>query len=130
MKQDEVQNIIDYAYPKIKAYYGKGNKAIPTIELHKDIYARLSGIEGMEGEASQTSIAEYDEIENKIFIYYPNVKSEEDVLRSLIHEYTYYTQNLTPIKKRVANQEYTYETNPYEIEAHSAEKDWQLFSKK
>ena len=89
MTLDEIQQIVDHAYPLIQKYYGKGSKPIPPIELHRDIYARLSGIEDMEGEESETSKAEYDDKENKIFIYYPNMKNEEDVLRSLIHEYTY-----------------------------------------
>ena len=93
MTTDEIQQIVDRAYPLIQKYYGKGSKPIPSVELHKDIYARLSGVEGMEGEESKTSEAEYDDKENKIFIYYPNMKNEEDVLRALIHEYTHYTQD-------------------------------------
>ena len=99
MTTDEIQSIISYAYPKIQKYYGKGKLSIHPVELHKDIYARLSGIEDMEGEASRTTKAEYDDKENKIFIYYPNMKSEEDVLRSLIHEYTHYTQDSTLFKR-------------------------------
>ena len=94
MTTDKIQNIVDYAYPKIQNYFGIPDiyKPIPKIELHKDIYARLSGDEEASGEHSSTSVAEYDEDENKIFIYYPNVNSEEDVLKALIHEYTHYTQ--------------------------------------
>ena len=69
MTVDEIQQIVDRAYPLIQKYYGKGSKPIPSVELHKDIYARLSGVEGMEGEESKTSEAEYDDKENKIFIY-------------------------------------------------------------
>ena len=43
MTIDEVQHIVDYAYPNIKKYYGKAKKSYPVVELHKDIYARLSG---------------------------------------------------------------------------------------
>ena len=57
MTRNEIQQIVDYAYPKIIDYYGKGSKPIPPVELHFDIYARLSGIEGMEGEESDTSEA-------------------------------------------------------------------------
>ena len=58
MTQDEIQQIIDYAYPKIQKYYGKGKLPIPPIELHRDIYARLSGDPEARGEASETSKAE------------------------------------------------------------------------
>ena len=64
MNQDKIQSIIDYAYPKIQKYFGKGKKDYPNIELHKDIYARLSGDEEAKDEHSSTSIAEYDENEN------------------------------------------------------------------
>jgi len=120
MEVDEIQNIVDYAYPNIKKYYGKGKKDYPVVELHKE--AR--------GEQSKTSKAEYDETINKIFVYYPNMRNEEDVLRSIIHEYTHYTQNITPLIKKYHALNYTYDTDPHEIEAHKAEENWQVFSRK
>ena len=130
MDKEEIQQIIDKAYPLIQRYFGKGKKFYPKIELHRDIYARLSGDEEQSGEHSGTSIAEYDEIANEIYIYYPNIKNEEDLLRSLIHEYTHYLQNLTQLKIQVYAQNYDYNSNPIEIEAHSNENKWQMFSSK
>ena len=127
MEIDEIQNIIDYAYPKIQKYYGKGSLDIPKVELHRDIYARLSGDEEAEGEHSKTSIAQYDDETNIIYIYYPNIKTEEDILRSLIHEYTHYRQDHKLFKQY--RQMYSYNENPIEIEAHKNEEDWQLFIK-
>ena len=126
MNTDEIQNIIDYAYPKIQSYYGKGSLDIPKIELHRDIYARLSGDEEAEGEHSKTSIAQYDDETNIIYIYYPNIKTEEDILRSLIHEYTHYKQDHKLFKQY--RQMYSYNENPIEIEAHKNEEDWPLFT--
>ena len=125
MTIDEIQNIIDYAYPKIQKYYGKGSLEIPKIELHKDIYARLSGDEEAEGEHSRTTKAEYDDETNVIYIYYPNMKTKEDILRSIIHEYTHYRQDHKLFKQY--RQMYSYNENPIEIEAHKNEEDWQLF---
>ena len=125
MNIDEIQNIIDYSYPKIQKYYGKGSLEIPKIELHKDIYARLSGDEEAEGEHSKTTKAQYDEDTNVIYIYYPNIKSKEDVIRSIIHEYTHYRQDHKLFKQY--RQMYSYDENPIEIEAHKNEEDWQLF---
>ena len=130
MTQDEILNILNYSYPLIKKYYGKGKLDYPSIELHQDIYARLSGDEEAEGEHSSTSMAEYDETSNEIYIYYPNIKNEEDLLRSLIHEYTHYLQNLTPLKVQVYTQNYDYDSNPIETEAHNNEDKWQMFSAK
>ena len=125
MEIDEIQNIIDYAYPKIQSYYGKGSLDIPEIELHRDIYARLSGDEEQSGEHSRTTKAEYDDETNIIYVYYPNMKNEEDVLRSIIHEYTHYRQDHKLFKQY--RQLYSYDENPIEIEAHKNEEDWQLF---
>ena len=126
MEINEIQNIIDYAYPKIQSYYGKGSLDIPKIELHKDIYARLSGDEEAEGEHSKTTKAQYDEDTNVIYIYYPNMMNEEDVIRSIIHEYTHYRQDHKLFKKYKAM--YSYDEDPTEIEAKRNEEDWQLFA--
>jgi hypothetical protein len=126
MTTDEIQNIINYAYPKIQKYYGKGSLDIPKIELHKDIYARLSGDEEQSGEHSSTTKAQYDENTNIIYIYYPNMKNEEDVLRALIHEYTHYKQDHKLFKKYKAM--YSYDEDPTEIEAKRNEEDWPLFT--
>ena len=51
MKVDEIQQIIDYAYPKIQAYYGKGKLPIPKIDTsHRNTYAMHSGEPEAEGE--------------------------------------------------------------------------------
>ena len=126
MTRNEIQQIVDYAYPKIIDYYGKGSKPIPPVELHFDIYARLSGIEGMEGEESDTSEAQYDPDTNMMYVYTRNMKNEEDVLRALIHEYTHYIQDHKLFKQY--RQLYSYDENPIEIEAHKNEEDWQLFT--
>ena len=128
MNIDEIQNIIDYSYPKIQKYYGKGSLEIPKIELHKDIYARLSGDEEAEGEHSKTTKAQYDEDTNVIYIYYPNMMNEEDVLRSIIHEYTHYKQDHKLFKQY--KQIYSYDEDPTEIEAHKNEENWEMFSQK
>ena len=126
MNTDEIQQIIDYAYPKIQSYYGKGSLDFPKIELHKDIYARLSGDEEQSGEHSSTSKAQYDDETNIIYIYYPNMKTEEDIIRSIIHEYTHYRQDHKLFKQY--RDIYSYDENPIEIEAHKNEEDWQLFT--
>lgn len=128
MNVNTIQNIIDYAYPKIQSYYGKGSLDIPKIELHRDIYARLSGDEKQSGEHSSTTKAQYDEDTNVIYIYYPNMMNEEDVLRSIIHEYTHYKQDHKLFKQYKAM--YSYDEDPTEIEARKNEENWEMFSQK
>ena len=127
MSQNTIQDIVDRVYPQIVNDLGKskyGNKA-PKIELHRDIYARVSGIEGMEGEHSSSSEAEYNDYENKIFIYYPNMKDEKHVIQSLLHEYTHALQDPT---KWEEYRKGGYENNPFEKEASRAEKNWRKYS--
>ena len=128
MTQDEIQQITDLAYPDIQKYYGKGKRDYPPVKFHHDIYARLSGDEKQNGEHSSTTKAQYDENTNVIWIYYPNIINEEDLLRSLIHEYTHYKQNITTLSKKYHAMKYSYDEDPYEIEAHRAEEDWRLFT--
>ena len=128
MKKEEIQHIIDTAYPNIQKYYGKGKLDFPPIELHQDIYARVSGIEDMEGEHSKSSEAQYEHHVNKIYIYYPNMVNEEHIIRSIIHEYTHYLQDSELFAKY--KKIYSYNEDPTEIEAHKNEENWQMFSLK
>ena len=127
MKQDEIQDILDYAYPLIKSYFGKGKLDYPKIDTsHKNTYAMHSGEPEAEGEHSSTSIAEYHM--GTIYLYLPNIKDEEGLLRALVHEYTHYTQDNELFAKY--RSMYSYDEDPTEIEAHKNEEKWQLFSRK
>lgn len=137
MTKEEVQQIVDYAYPKIAAYYGKGKLPIPLVKLSVDIFARLSGIPDMRGAESEDTDAQYEEDTNKIYVYYPNMRDEEHIIRSLIHEYTHYTQvkDIEDTQSRVDlfkkyKDMYDYDTDPTEIEAAKNEENWQMFSQK
>ncbi len=124
MTTSEIKKIIKRAYPQIVKDLPKSRKGTPPIELHKDIYARLSGDPKARGEASKTTKAEYDWDNNKIYIYYPNMVNEEDVLRSLLHEHTHTSQDP---KKRDKYREMGYKNNPFEIEARKAEDNWKKY---
>jgi hypothetical protein len=126
MNTKEIQRIVSYVYPKIQSYYGPGALTIPKVQYHHDIYARLSGEPEATGEHSKTTKAQYDSKTNTIWIYYPNMRNEEDVIRSIIHEYTHYTQDHKLLAKY--KQIYSYDEDPNEIEAHKNEEDWEMFS--
>ena len=125
MTIDEIQQIVNYAYPKIQKYYGKGKLSIPRIDTsYKNTYAMHSGEPEAEGEHAATSIAEY--YEGTIYLYLPNIKNEEGLLRALIHEYTHYTQDSELFAKYRAM--YDYDEDPTEIEARKNEENWKMFS--
>ncbi len=126
LSKNKVQSIVDRVFPQIIQDRGKGRQGVPELKLHIDIYARHSNIPDMRGEESETSKAEWDYKKNTIWIYYPNMKNEEDVLRSLIHEYTHYKQDHKLFKQYKAM--YSYDEDPTEIEAKRNEEDWHLFT--
>ena len=131
MTTGEVQQIISYAYPliqdKIKSEFGSGKGPIPRIDTsHKNTYAMHSGEPEAQGEHDATSIAEY--YKRVINLYLPNIPNEEELLRSIIHEYTHYTQDSELLAKY--KQIYSYDEDPFEIEAHKNEENWEMFSRK
>jgi len=85
-----------------------------------------SGEPEAEGEHSASSIAEYHM--GTIYLYLPNIKDEEGLLRAIIHEYTHYTQDSELFAKY--RDMYDYDEDPTEIEARKNEENWQMFSKK
>ena len=127
MNKEEIQHIIDTAYPLIQKYYGKGKLDYPFIDTsHNNTYAMHSGEPEAEGEHSASSIAEYSM--GVIYLYLPNITNEEELLRALVHEYTHYTQDSELFAKY--RDMYDYDEDPTEIEAHKNEENWQMFSLK
>tara|TARA_R110000851_G_scaffold147563_2_gene287512 strand:- start:1831 stop:2235 length:405 start_codon:yes stop_codon:yes gene_type:complete len=122
MTKVDIQTIIDRVYPKIVKNLGKAKQGTPTVEIHDNIYVRVSGLEGAQGEANP--YAEYDRKENKIYLYTKRLINLEQIIRSLLHEYTHTLQDPTKI---AINRGYGYENNPYEKAAHKAEENWRKY---
>ena len=120
MHKSKIINIINKAYPKIAQHYGSSAK----VELHNNIYERLSGISEMSGD--ENPHAEYDWNENKIYIYATKMDSEEQVIRSLIHECVHSVQN-KELFDTYYDMDMCYNTHPYEIEAHYEEENWKKY---
>ena len=121
--KDYIQEIVDKVYPHIVNKLGPSKyfNEPPTVELWRDIYSRISGIDGMEGEHSATSKAQFDDSVNVIYIYYPNMEDEEDVIKSLLHEYTH---SLQDPDEREENRKDGYNLDPDEIASAKAELKW------
>jgi hypothetical protein len=124
LERFDKQSIVDSVYPYIAKNLGRARRGIPKVEFHTNIYVRISGIEGMEGEANPH--AEYDWENNKIYLYTPKMTNEEEIIRGLLHEYTHATQDPKKMKKY---RELGYKKNPYEIAASKAEKNWRKYVK-
>ncbi len=126
MSMDEVQSIVDRVFPQIVQDRGVGKQGLPKLELHADIYARHSGIEGMTGELSDTSKAEWVDEENAIYVYYPNMVNEEDVIRSILHEFEHTHQDPEEYEAYKA-QGFDGQSNPHEVAARKAEEKWKNY---
>ena len=128
MKTKEITKIVNKYYPliiqdiiidsdcKIKNVY-------PEIEFHKNIYERVDGIPAMD---EHESYAEYSWSHNKIYLYTDNLNSEEDIIRSLIHECVHSNQSYE-LYKIYYKCGLDYDTHPYEIEAEYEEEKWMKY---
>ena len=119
MKQKEITKIVNKVYPLISADY----KSNAKVELYSNIFDRLNAIPAID---EHESYAEYHWDTNKIYLYTDNLNSEEDIIRSLIHECVHSTQLKTLFDKYYEDGE-TYDTHPYEIEARNAEEEWKIY---
>ena len=120
MKQEEITKIVNKVYPLICA----DNNSMALVEFHYNIYERLSGEKGMTGEIQ--AHAEYDWSTKKIYLYTSRMFTEEDIIRSLIHECVHSTQSKVKFDAYYLCGE-TYDTHPYEIQARNAEEEWEIY---
>ena len=132
MNKESIQSIINKSYPKIEKYYGhsKYQNCTPYIELHHNIYIRITGDEYDQDILSETECnpdAEYDRFDNTIIIYWPKMVNKETIIKSLIHEYQHYLQSPSWMK-RYYNMGYDYDNHPYEIQARKSENNWKTFA--
>ena len=122
MKQEEIVNIVNKVYPLIS----EDNNSHAKVEYYHNIYERLSGIKGMTGEVC--AHAEYDWSTKKIYLYTSRMFTEEDIIRSLIHECVHSTQSKV-IFDQYYKDGFTYDIHPYEIEARKEENSWYKYLK-
>ena len=124
MNNKEILQIANEAYPKIRDYYGSGKRGFPPIEIHRNIFARLSGEPDMEGD--DPAEAEFDRKSNKIFLYSDFINKAEDIVRGIIHEYVHFLQSGSWMN-RYYKMGYKYDNHPYEISAKKEEEKWKNF---
>ena len=119
MKQAEITKIVNKVYPLISANY----KSNAKVELYSNIFDRLNAIPA---EGEDKAFAEYSWDTNKIYLYTNHHDSEEDIIRSLIHECVHSNQ-LYEIHEEYYKCDLDYEHHPYEIEAEYEEEKWKKY---
>ncbi len=125
MDNNQILKIANRVYPKIRDYYGAGKRSFPPIEIHRNIFARLSGEPEMEGD--DPAEAEFDRKSNKIFLYSDYINNAEDIIRGIIHEYVHFLQSGSWMN-RYYKMGYKYDNHPYEISAKKEEENWKKFA--
>ena len=68
-------------------------------------------------------LGEYIQDSNEIILYFSNIKTTVEVIRTVVHEYIHYLQSPTWMT-RYYNMGYGYYDHPYEIAAFSEEDNW------
>ena len=119
MVQQNIKNIINKVYPLIAKDYNSNAK----VELYSDIYERLDSIPAIN---EYESYAEYHWDSNKIYLYTNYLNSEEDIIRSLIHECVHSNQ-CYELYEVLYECGLDYDTHPYEIEAEYEEENWNKY---
>ena len=119
MKQKEITKIVDKVYPLISTNY----KSNAKVELYNNIFDRLNAIPGCRvGE--DKAFAEYSWDTNKIYLYINHMKSEEDIIRSLIHECVHSNQCHDLYEWWNEQDGIEYDNHPHEQEAEFEEENW------
>ena len=121
MKKTKVtrKQIVEYVEKyivEVENYYGlsKHQQSTPYIYLSKDIVDDIKG--------------EYCRMINEITIYYRNIDSLEELIRTIIHEYQHYLQSPSWMT-RYYKMGYDYSNHPYEVAAYKEEENWQTIWK-
>ena len=122
MEQLNIKNIINKVYPLIAKDYNSNAK----VELYSDIYERLNSVPAMN---EYESYAEYHWDSNKIYLYTNHLNSEEDIIRSLIHECVHSNQ-CYELYEALYECDLDYDAHPYEIEAEYEEEKWRNYETK
>lgn len=120
MNNQEVLNIVNKTHPMISKDYDSNS----VVKVYKNIYERL-GVENVDEDF--VSYAEYCWDENEIMLYTDSMESEEDVIRSLIHETVHSNQDYDIYEAYYDQCGVDYETHPYEIEAEYEEEKWGVY---
>jgi len=122
MALQNIKKIISKVYPIIAKDYNSNAK----VEVYSDIYERLNSIPAIN---EHESYAEYHWDSNIIYLYTNHLDSEEDVIRSLIHECVHSNQ-CYDVYMAYYECDLDYDTHPYEIEAEYEEEKWRNYETK
>jgi len=119
MTKKDITNIVNVYYNKICKHYGysKYQESFPYLSIEDSPYSDAD---------EPNLIGEYCSDENELIVYWKNIKSIEELVRTLIHEYQHYLQSPAWMT-RYYNMGCDYHNHPYEVIAYTKETEYNLF---
>lgn len=119
MSKNDVKKLSNEIIKNIIEYYGwsKHFKTTPFLIIEDSPYSDADDTE---------CIGEFCAMSNELIIYWKNIESEIELVKSLVHEYQHYLQSPTWMK-RYYNMGYDYSNHPYEIAAYKEEDNYKIF---
>ena len=110
---------VETIFDDVVKYYGysKYQNTTPFIEIEDSPYSDAD---------DPNLIGEYCNLSNSLTVYWKNIKSKEQLIRTIVHEYKHYLQSPSWMT-RYYNMGYNYSDHPYEVEAYNEEENWKLF---
>ena len=122
--ESEIKNIADRVYPQIVK--DLGGQAKP-VEVHANIWDRLGAVGAEDNKREQGNPdAQYDPHDDIIYLYSEETNTEEEIIRSLLHEHTHTLQDQVKFKQYY-DEGATYQNHPFELEAQKAEENWKSY---
>jgi hypothetical protein len=121
-KKDKILVDVKTIFDDVVKYYGysKYQNTTPFIEIEDSPYSDAD---------DPNLIGEYCNLNNSLIVYWKNIKSKEQLIRTIVHEYKHYLQSPSWMT-RYYNMGYNYSDHPYEVEAYNEEENWKLFKSK
>jgi len=119
MTKRDITNSVHTYFDKIISHYGesKFQSDTPWLVIEDSPYSDADDLD---------LIGEYCSMHNELVVYWKNIKSTEDLIKTLIHEYQHYLQSPAWMT-RYYKMGYDYNNHPYETIAYKREKDYKLF---
>ena len=124
IENNSIQSVVDRVYSQIVEDLGGQMK---PVEVHDNIWKQLDavGIEDLKREQGNPD-ARYDPYNDIISLFSEKTNTEEDIIRSLLHEHTHTLQDQNEFKK-LYDQGFNYGNHPFEKEAEVAEENWEKY---
>lgn len=119
MDKQVIQTLAETYLDKIQEHYG--------ISKHHATYPYICVEDSPYSDADHNTLkGEYCHIHNEVTVYWKNITDEEELIRTIIHEYQHYLQSPTWMT-RYYRQGYDYTDHPYELVAREEEQHWNKF---